>query len=125
MLIENPKKAASTIAREAFFLDFAYIVREKFPDVHLIVTGGFRTRTGMEDAVRQNGCDMVGVGRPAIMNYSLPNSVVFNKEVKNADAKLYARRVASPWIAKVLGLSTVAGGAEIVSLALQMVVFYI
>lgn len=120
MLIENPKRAASTVAREAFFLDFAYVVREKFPDVHLVVTGGFRTRTGMEDAVKQNGCDMVGIGRPAIMNYSLPDTVVFNTEVKNEDAKLYAKRVASPWLAKALGLSSVAGGAETVSL-----VFYI
>jgi hypothetical protein len=30
----------------------------------LMVTGGFRTRAGMEEAVSGGDCDMVGLGRP-------------------------------------------------------------
>ncbi|TQS33383.1 hypothetical protein Golomagni_06274 [Golovinomyces magnicellulatus] len=116
MLVESFKnKAASTSKREAFFLDFAKAIRNKFPGVPLVVTGGFRTRSGMEEAVREESCDLVGLGRPAIMAPSLPVSVVFNPEVKDKDAKLYVRRVASPWIARVLGLSSaIAGSAEVV-----------
>ena len=57
-----PPKAASTVAREAFFLDFAKAIREKFRSVPLMVTGGFRTRQGMEAALREDACDIIGLG---------------------------------------------------------------
>ncbi|POR37589.1 NADH oxidase [Tolypocladium paradoxum] len=107
-----PTKAASTLAREAFFLDFAKAIREKFTHVPLVVTGGFRTRQGMEAAVREGACDMVGIGRPAVLNASLPKNTVFNAAVDDGDAKVYARSVAVPWIAKKLGMRAIAGGAE-------------
>ncbi len=43
--------AASTRAREAYFLEYAQTVREVVGDVPLAVTGGFRSRTGMDSAV--------------------------------------------------------------------------
>ncbi len=60
-----PLKKASTIQREAFFLDFAKIIREQFPDLVLMVTGGFRTRGAMEEAVATGACDLIGLARPA------------------------------------------------------------
>ncbi|KND92471.1 NADH oxidase [Tolypocladium ophioglossoides CBS 100239] len=108
----EPTQTASTLAREAFFLDFAKAIREKFSHVPLVVTGGFRTRQGMEAAVREGACDMVGIGRPAVLNASLPKNIIFNAEVKDGAAKVYARRVAVPWIAKKLGMRAIAGGAE-------------
>lgn len=111
----EPTKGARTLAREAFFLDFAKAIRQKFRHVPLIVTGGFRTRQGMEAAVREGACDMVGIGRPAVLNASLPKNTVFNAEVKDGDAKVYARSVDVPWIAKKLGMRAIAGGTETVS----------
>jgi 2,4-dienoyl-CoA reductase-like NADH-dependent reductase (Old Yellow Enzyme family) len=58
--------AASTRAREAYFLEYARTVRELLGDVPLAVTGGFRSRTGMADAVSSGECDVVGIGRPTI-----------------------------------------------------------
>ncbi|RMZ81696.1 hypothetical protein DV737_g2399, partial [Chaetothyriales sp. CBS 132003] len=58
----TPVKSARTAAREAFFLDFAHAVRESFPHVPLLVTGGFRTRQGMEQALQDGGCDFIGLG---------------------------------------------------------------
>jgi 2,4-dienoyl-CoA reductase-like NADH-dependent reductase (Old Yellow Enzyme family) len=55
----------STLQREAFFLSFAQTVRANFPKVVLIVSGGFRTRTGMESALQSGGCDLIGIARPA------------------------------------------------------------
>ncbi|KAJ2967109.1 hypothetical protein NQ176_g9828 [Zarea fungicola] len=60
---EKSAKSASTLAREAFFLDFALAIRSHFPGVPLILTGGFRTRAGMEAALREGACDIVGIGR--------------------------------------------------------------
>ena len=59
---ENSKPRPS--AREAFFLDFAKIVRERFPKTVLMVTGGFRSRKGMVAAL-ENVCDLIGIARPA------------------------------------------------------------
>lgn len=107
-------KSDRTKAREAFFLEFAKAIRDKFPSVPLMVTGGFRTRQGMETAVAEGACDLVGVARPAALNPSLPKNVVFNPEVKDADARLFVKRISPPWYANWIGPS-VGAGAESVS----------
>ncbi|WP_406028128.1 NADH:flavin oxidoreductase/NADH oxidase family protein [Nocardioides sp. NBC_00850] len=58
--------ASSTRAREAYFLDYARSVREAAGDVPLAVTGGFRSRSGMQDALTAGDCDLVGIGRPTV-----------------------------------------------------------
>ncbi len=55
--------AASTRAREAYFIDYAAAIA-KVAKMPLMVTGGFRTRAGMEDALASGACQVVGVGRP-------------------------------------------------------------
>ena len=63
----NPKRSQqrkeSTIAREAYFLEYAQDIR-KAVSLPLMVTGGFRTREGIEDALQSNVCQIVGIGRP-------------------------------------------------------------
>lgn len=113
----QPAKSDRTKAREAFFLEFAKSIRSSFPELPLMVTGGFRTRTGMEAAVVEGGCDLVGVARPAALHPTLPHSVVFNAEVKDDDAKLYTKKIPVPWLLKQIGPS-VGSGAESVSAAL-------
>lgn len=56
--------AASTRAREAYFLDYARTVRKAAGQVPLAVTGGFRSREAMVQAVASGDCDMVGLARP-------------------------------------------------------------
>ncbi|MEU1577528.1 NADH:flavin oxidoreductase/NADH oxidase family protein [Streptomyces collinus] len=58
--------AASTRAREAYFLEYARTVRDLVGDIPLAVTGGFRTRDAMEEAVAKGECDVVGIGRPTV-----------------------------------------------------------
>ncbi len=53
----------TTRKREAYFLDYAEKIR-KIAKMPLMVTGGFRTREGMEEALRDNACDVIGLGRP-------------------------------------------------------------
>lgn len=54
---------ASTIAREAYFLEYARDIRAvtKLP---LMVTGGFRTVQGMDAALASGATDMIGLARP-------------------------------------------------------------
>ncbi|MDX2682140.1 NADH:flavin oxidoreductase/NADH oxidase family protein [Streptomyces sp. NY05-11A] len=58
--------AASTRAREAYFLEYAHTVREVVGNIPITVTGGFRTRDAMQRAVQAGECDVIGIGRPAI-----------------------------------------------------------
>lgn len=109
------EKPTHSSVREAFFLEFARAIREKFRDIPLVVTGGFRSRLGMEAALQEDACDMIGVGRPAVLNPALPNNVIFNKEVADEDAKLYARKIEAPWLVKKIGGRAVGAGVESVS----------
>lgn len=117
------EKSDRTKAREAFFLEFAKAIRSSFPDIPLMVTGGFRTRQGMEAAVVERGCDLVGVARPAALNPTLPKNIVFNSEVNDNDAKLFTKKVKVPWIMKQIGPG-VGSGAESVSLLLSSCVYW-
>lgn len=53
----------STRKREAYFLDYAERIRT-VATMPLMVTGGFRTREGMEAALADKACDVIGIGRP-------------------------------------------------------------
>ncbi|TDU32230.1 2,4-dienoyl-CoA reductase-like NADH-dependent reductase (Old Yellow Enzyme family) [Panacagrimonas perspica] len=57
------KVSASTAAREAYFLDYAKQVRPlvKMP---LMITGGMRSLSVMDESLASGDCDVVGVGRP-------------------------------------------------------------
>ena len=63
----NPERSEqrkeSTIAREAYFLEYAKDIR-KAVSLPLMVTGGFRTKEGIEDALKSNICQIIGIGRP-------------------------------------------------------------
>jgi 2,4-dienoyl-CoA reductase-like NADH-dependent reductase (Old Yellow Enzyme family) len=61
---EKPRKvAASTAAREAYFLDYAQKVRP-LCDVPLMITGGMRTRAAMNATLASGACQVIGLGRP-------------------------------------------------------------
>ncbi len=71
---EQPKRA-STRAREAFFLEYAERMR-KHLTLPVLVTGGFRTRAGMHDAVGSGATDLVGLARPIAADPDLPGRLV-------------------------------------------------
>lgn len=112
----SEKVPAKTLAREAFFLEFAHAIRGRFHGVPLMVTGGFRTRKGMEAAIRDGGCDIIGIGRPAVLNPWLPKNIIFNKEIADDDARLYTKSIAPSWLSRLLGMKSIMGAAETVSL---------
>jgi 2,4-dienoyl-CoA reductase-like NADH-dependent reductase (Old Yellow Enzyme family) len=86
----------STVQREAFFLSFAQTIRANFPKVVLIVTGGFRTRLGMEVALESGACDLIGLARPAAILPRLPKEIILSEGVKDEDAKLSLKPVSMP-----------------------------
>ncbi|MEY1662331.1 NADH:flavin oxidoreductase/NADH oxidase family protein [Isoalcanivorax beigongshangi] len=65
----------STRSREAYFIEYAEKVRQRV-SVPLMVTGGFRTRAGMEAALASGATDLVGLARPLVLDPDFPNLVL-------------------------------------------------
>ncbi len=64
MEAEEPQNVAqSTLQREAYFVDFAKAMQAAVT-IPLMVTGGFRTRAAMEQALSSGAADVIGLGRP-------------------------------------------------------------
>ncbi len=79
MMNPNEKIKESTKKREAYFLSFAEKIRNHLPTTPLMVTGGFRTKSVMEEAL-QSGClDLIGLGRPLAIDPDFPKKLEENK----------------------------------------------
>ncbi|KAF5658550.1 NADH:flavin oxidoreductase NADH oxidase [Fusarium heterosporum] len=105
-------KKASTKAREAFFLDFATAIRDRFPGLPLLVTGGFRSRKVIEDALASGSLDIVGLARPAMLDPSVPINTVLNKNKKDDEARAIAISIPTPWLLKKIGNYIIGAGYE-------------
>jgi len=68
---KSEPRRESTIAREAYFLEYAKDIRAavKMP---LMVTGGFRTAAGMNAALASATIDLVGLARPLCVDPAIP-----------------------------------------------------
>jgi 2,4-dienoyl-CoA reductase-like NADH-dependent reductase (Old Yellow Enzyme family) len=108
-------KSTRTQAREAFFLEFASLIRTNFPKIPLMVTGGFRSLSGMEDAVASKQTDMVGLGRPAALDGKLPKDVLLNVATEKESVHLETPRKELPWILKMIPVKSIGAGADSVS----------
>jgi 2,4-dienoyl-CoA reductase-like NADH-dependent reductase (Old Yellow Enzyme family) len=75
------KVSDSTKQREAYFLEFAESIRDKI-DTTLVVTGGFRSASAMQDALANNSCDMIGIARPLAVDANAPSKLINNPDYK-------------------------------------------
>lgn len=66
---------ASTRAREAYFLNYAAAIRKNC-QVPLMVTGGFRTRSAMLNALNEDDIQMIGLARPLCVDTDLPDRLI-------------------------------------------------
>lgn len=76
------KARASTLKREAYFLDYCEKVRLKCK-VPLMLTGGFRTREGMNSALASGACDFIGMARSLAVNPDFSKDLIQGKTVKS------------------------------------------
>jgi 2,4-dienoyl-CoA reductase-like NADH-dependent reductase (Old Yellow Enzyme family) len=73
---EFPTLPESTRLREAYFQKFAPEIRRSLGRAKLMVTGGFRTRSGMESALAEDGVDVIGLGRPLCVDPDAPGKIL-------------------------------------------------
>ncbi len=93
--VEDPKVRASTKAREAYFIDYAIAVRAvaKMP---LMVTGGFRSKAGMSEALSGDDVDVLGIGRPLCVDANFINRILDGEIEKAPDVE--SGLALGPWI---------------------------
>lgn len=72
-------KKASTQKREAFFIEFADNIRPTLKKAKLCVTGGFRSKSAMDDALQKGSVDVVGLARPLTAEPYLVRDMVDGK----------------------------------------------
>ncbi|MBL8321075.1 MAG: NADH oxidase, partial [Acinetobacter sp.] len=78
---KEDRRKASTIAREAYFLDFAAMIRKEV-SCRLMVTGGFRTAAGMNAALDSGACDFIGIARPFAVEIDLAKRLMAGQDVR-------------------------------------------
>lgn len=105
--------SSKTLAREAFFHEFASTLRKKFPKIILLVTGGFRTRAGMRQAIEEDFTDLVGIGRPACLATDIAHKIL-DPKVSDDDAKFFLNGIRHPWLVEQLGMRILSAGRETV-----------
>jgi len=74
-MVTGMPQRESTRAREAYFLEFAERFSQEL-SVPVMLTGGFRTRQGMKDALDSGAVDIVGLARPITYEPDLPQRLL-------------------------------------------------
>jgi len=83
MGVEATEVRESTRRREAYFLEYAKAIKES-ARVPLMITGGFRSREVMEQAVSSGEIDMVGLARPLCTQADISHKLI-NQQVDSID----------------------------------------
>ncbi|MDH3482336.1 MAG: NADH:flavin oxidoreductase/NADH oxidase family protein [Gammaproteobacteria bacterium] len=69
------KVQESTRAREAYFFDYA-VAASQVATMPLMVTGGFRSAVGMNEALSGGDVDMIGLARPLCVDPNFPTRIM-------------------------------------------------
>lgn len=69
------RKRESTKRREAYFLQFAEEA-SRVAKMPLMVTGGFRSRAAMEEALSAGAADLIGLARPLCVDPDVPRKLL-------------------------------------------------
>jgi hypothetical protein len=72
---ETQNVADTTLAREAYFVDFAQAMKAELT-IPLMVTGGFRSASAMEQALRNGAADVIGLARPLCVMPEAPKRLL-------------------------------------------------
>lgn len=108
-----PKKE-STRLREAFFTEFAERVQALNNDkVPIQLSGGFRSRTGMADAIQTGTCQLIGLGRTAVLQPTLPRDILLNPDIPDSEALGMPHQIRGLWLSRAIPAKIVGAGLPI------------
>lgn len=128
--LERAPKRESTRIREAYFTDFAERVQALNSRVPIQLSGGtfmtlqwprkcsenfigFRSRTGMADAIDSGVCSLIGLGRSVVLQPDLPVTVLLNSSISDDEALAVPHIVKGQWFANMIPVKVVGSGLAI------------
>ena len=128
--LEKAPKRESTRIREAYFTDFAERVQGLDSTVPVQLSGGlfktcqwverssddctgFRSRTGMADAIESGVCSLIGLGRSVVLQPDLPVTVLLNPLVSDDEALAIPHIVKGQWFANMIPVKVIGSGLAI------------
>ena len=103
----------STRIREAFFTDFADKVKAMESPVPVQLSGGFRSRTGMADAIYSGTCDMIGLGRASVLEPELPRKILLNTDYDDDGSVAMSHIVRGQWFSNMIPVKVIGSGLPI------------
>ncbi|GAA5890377.1 hypothetical protein JCM8208_002796 [Rhodotorula glutinis] len=98
-------KKESTKKREAYFVEFAEAVKPSLKQATLCVTGGFRSRKAMEEAIASGATDLVGLARPLTAEPYLIRDMLDGKTDAARDNKFPAPMQTGASIVQIAAIS--------------------
>lgn len=126
-----PQKKESTRIREAYFTQFAERIQLLQSAVPIQLSGGFRSRVGMADAIASastafcdppvprsqlssaGACSLVGLGRSVVLQPDLPKAVILNPAVADDVSFAMSHQVRGQWMARLVPVKVVGSGLPI------------
>lgn len=112
-LSKAPAIKESTRIREAYFTEFAErVARIQGKKCPLQLSGGFRSRTGMADAIASGACDLIGLGRSAVLEPEIPLKLL-NESVSDEEALARPHIVRGQWLSNMIPIKAVGSGLPI------------
>ena len=130
--LERAPKRESTRIREAYFTDFAERVQGLNSKVPIQLSGGtcityqcnssinllkscpgFRSRTGMADAIESGVCSLIGLGRSVVLQPDLPATVLLNPSISDDEALAVPHIVKGQWFANMIPVKVIGSGLAI------------
>ncbi|GAA5880378.1 hypothetical protein JCM1840_006196 [Sporobolomyces johnsonii] len=112
-------KKESTVKREAYFVEFAEVIKPHIKTARICVTGGFRSKKAMEDALQQGSTDLIGLARPLTAEPYLIKDII---EGKSEGAKENHADGSFTTITSIVQMGAIAKGEPIPDLSDKEVV---
>lgn len=109
-----PKIKESTRIREAYFTEFAERVAAlPKPKCPIQLSGGFRSRTGMADAIDSGITDLIGLGRTAVLEPDIPKRLLLEEGVSDDEALAVPHIVKGQWLVGWVPVKVIGAGLPI------------
>jgi len=116
-----PKIKESTRIREAYYTEFAErVVKIDGLKCPIQLSGGFRSRTGMADAILSGACDLIGLGRTAVLEPDIPKRLLLNTGLSDDEALASPHIVRCQWFSNMIPVKVVGSGLPIQFFYLNM-----
>ncbi len=87
----------STRRREAYFAEYARTIQSAYGG-HLMVTGGFRSRAAMDEALASRAIDVIGLGRPMCVQADAPEALISGRVARLPSWEEHLRLAGPEWL---------------------------